>query len=152
YRQTSNAESVAALSRALAHECQGDTIEFLMRLARRIAETCKSITRDGGDALPAELTLAQRQGACRDLAVLHIEACRQAGLAARYVSGYHEADAGRHDDHMHAWSEVYLPGGGWRGFDPSTGLAVADRHVALAAGAHAASAAPIVGSFRGNAV
>ncbi len=49
---------------------------------------------------------------------------------------------------MHAWAEIYLPGGGWRGFDPTHGLAVADRHVAVAAGPTPETAFPVSGSFR----
>ena len=76
--------------------------------------------------------------------------CHSAGLAARFVSGYAHVDD--HGDHeLHAWAEVYLPGGGWRGYDPTHGLAVADRHVALAAAALPADAAPVSGAFRGSA-
>ncbi|MCC7330012.1 MAG: transglutaminase family protein [Gammaproteobacteria bacterium] len=145
-------ESVAAFARGLAHESSHQTIAFLTLLARRISEQCKSTMREGGPPNRAAETLEKQEGACRDLAVLFIECCRHMGLAARFVSGYHEDEACRRVDHMHAWAEVYLPGAGWRGFDPSTGLAVADRHVALAASAHPEQAAPLVGTLRGNNV
>ena len=51
---------------------------------------------------------------------------------------------------LHAWGEVYLHGGGWRGYDPSHGLAVADRHVAVAAAAAPTDAAPVTGTYRGD--
>jgi len=53
-------------------------------------------------------------------------------------------------NYLHAWAEVFLPGGGWRGYDPTLGLAVADRHVALASGATPLQAASVTGSFRGT--
>ena len=78
-------------------------------------------------------------------------ACRSQGLAARFVSGYschHPPEVSEHE--LHAWAEVYLPGGGWRGYDPSLGLAVADGHVVLAAAADPAFAAPLSGTYRGT--
>jgi transglutaminase-like putative cysteine protease len=66
------------------------------------------------------------------------------------VSGY-QARSTRPDRHLHAWPEVYLPGGGWRGFDPTRGIAIADTHVALAAAPTPAATMPIEGSFTGAA-
>ena len=51
---------------------------------------------------------------------------------------------------LHAWAEVYIPGGGWRGYDPSSGLAVSDRHIAVASGANHELIAPVSGSFYGD--
>jgi transglutaminase-like putative cysteine protease len=82
--------------------------------------------------------------------MVFLAACRAQGLAARFVSGY-QARSKRVDRHMHAWPEVYLPGGGWRGFDPTWGLAIADAHVALAAAPEPAGTMPVEGSFTGYA-
>ena len=73
------------------------------------------------------------------------------GLAARFASGYAYTDKPDATD-LHAWGEVFLPGGGWRGYDPSQGLAVADRHVTVAAAANPRDAAPVTGTFRGDGV
>jgi transglutaminase-like putative cysteine protease len=81
-----------------------------------------------------------------------MDACRALGLGARFVSGYQEGDPDQPRRYLHAWAEVYLPGAGWRGYDPSHGLAVADRHVAVAAGMRSDLAAPISGIFRGTGV
>jgi transglutaminase-like putative cysteine protease len=70
-------------------------------------------------------------------------------IPARFVSGYLAEPDGSHDRQLHAWAEVYLPGAGWRGFDPTLGLAITDRHLAVAAGRTPANAAPIAGAFRG---
>ena len=86
------------------------------------------------------------------MAVLFIEACRYVGIAARYVSGYRINGADNELQYLAAWGEVYLPGAGWRGYDPSLGVAVTDRHVALAAAGTPLLAAPVAGAFRGNAV
>lgn len=142
---------VAALGAALAEAAGGETLPFLMRLCQEIPRRCRLTHRERGDPRPAAATLAAGEGACRDLAVLFIEVCRLQGLAARFVSGYQQGGDEKKIRHLHAWCEVYLPGGGWRGFDPSGGLAVADGHVAVAAACRPALAAPVSGSVRGAA-
>ncbi len=126
----------------------GETLPFLTRLNERIYESIKVVVREEGEPYSPVETLQRGAGACRDLAVLFCACCREAGLAARFVSGYHAGDAGVQERRLHAWAEVYLPGGGWRGFDPTDGLAAADRHIALAAAAQPEDAAPVTGSFR----
>src|SRR5205085_7943904 len=101
--------------------------------------------------LPASETLRAGEGSCRDLAVLYLAVARSQGFAGRFVSGYH-AEAGDQPPFApHAWAEVYVTGGGWRAFDPTTGLAVSDRHIALAWAAQAEQAALVSGSWRGSA-
>jgi transglutaminase-like putative cysteine protease len=85
-------------------------------------------------------------GSCRDLTVVFMEACRAVGLAARFVSGYEEGDSNILERDLHAWAEVYVPGGGWRGFDPTHGLAVSDRHITLVASPYPAQTLPISGT------
>jgi transglutaminase-like putative cysteine protease len=133
---------------ALCGEAQRQTVPFLTLLCRRIAERSRPTVRLEGDPQPPAYTLRERTGACRDLAVLFIDACRAVGLAARFVSGYFGGATAVDRRYLHAWAEVYLPGAGWRGFDPLQGLAVADRHIAVAAAAHPRDAAPIDGSLR----
>ena len=76
--------------------------------------------------------------------------CRSIGLAARFVSGYLYGNVLQEND-LHAWAEVYLPGAGWRGFDPTEGQAVGNNHVYLAASGEPQSIAPLSGTFRGRA-
>jgi len=83
--------------------------------------------------------------------MLFIDICRSVGVAARFVSGYCLGDESAGGE-MHAWAEVYLPGAGWRGFDPSRGLSVNDDYIAVAAGQLSQDAAPTMGNFRGEAV
>jgi transglutaminase-like putative cysteine protease len=143
---------IAELAAATAGEAEGEVVPFATKLALRIHELCASVLREEGDPLPAEETLGRRSGSCRDLAVLFVAACREQGVPARFVTGYHESGGPQAKNYLHAWAEVYLPGGGWRGFDPSRGLAVADEHVPLAAAADFRGAAPISGTIRGGPV
>jgi transglutaminase-like putative cysteine protease len=139
-------EAVVEFVRPIA---RAGTLDFLGELNRTIFEGFAYQVRDHGPAEPPESTLAARSGSCRDLAVLFCAGCRAVGIPARFVSGYQASDQERPD--MHAWAEVYLQGGGWRGYDPSQGLAVAAAHVAVAAAADPRLAAPVSGTYRGAA-
>jgi transglutaminase-like putative cysteine protease len=96
-------------------------------------------------------TVAQQSGACRDLATLFMEACRLMGLAARFVSGYLHCPATEAGHGAtHAWAEVYLPGAGWKGFDPTLGELVGIHHIPVAVHRHPEAIPPIAGSFVGQ--
>ena len=96
-----------------------------------------------------ETTLTRCTGSCRDFATLFIEACRFLGLATRFVSGYlYTPSLPQGQGATHAWSEVYLPGAGWKGFDSTTGLVVGNDHIAVAMGRHPESLPPVSGSFQ----
>jgi transglutaminase-like putative cysteine protease len=142
-------EEVEELAQGLARDVDRATIPFVSRTNQWVFANHEPIVRETGSAWPPLETLDRRKGACRDLAVLFIELCRAMNIPARFVSGYFAEADGLHDRQLHAWAEVYLPGAGWRGFDPSLGLAITDRHLAIAAGRTAAAAAPITGAFRG---
>lgn len=139
---------VVQLAQSLLFEARGNIGSFLTTLTQTIYETCEYTVRESGAAHPAGITWSQKRGSCRDFAVLLMAACRSLGLAARFVSGYQEGDLDMAEGDLHAWVEVYVPGGGWRGFDPTHGLAVADRHVVVAAAAHPNQAAPLVGALQ----
>jgi transglutaminase-like putative cysteine protease len=127
-----------------------ETVSLLKRLNRHIAENFTYKRRDEfGVQRPAQ-TLEKGSGSCRDFATLFIEACRSWGLAARFVSGYMlcEATEAGHAS-THAWSEVYLPGAGWRGFDSTSGIMAGSQHVVVAVSRHPEAATPISGSFIG---
>lgn len=145
------APGVAGWARQLAEEMGDDTAAFLSHLADQIHHGFAHVGRPDGDPFTPTETLEGRRGACRDTAMLFVEACRALGLASRFVSGYsmhHPPEVSEHE--LHAWAEVYLPGAGWRGYDPSLGLAVADGHVVLAATPDHRLAAPVSGMFRGT--
>ena len=120
------------------------TVELLLELNQAIHDRMAYVRREEfGVQSPAE-TLALGGGSCRDYAVFLIEACRHLGLAARFVSGYIHTP----DEHgsTHAWTEVYLPGAGWKGFDPTSGILACDLHVPVAVSRHPGGASPISGS------
>jgi transglutaminase-like putative cysteine protease len=151
YRQDVHvAESVKQYAQSVAASAQWNTLWFLTALSRQIFQTCRQVVRPYGPPWPSDHTLNMREGSCRDFAVLFCDVCRVMGIAARFVSGYECASASRQDSYMHAWAEVYLPGIGWRGYDPSRGLAVSNAHVAVAAGFDHDLASPVAGWYSGG--
>lgn len=142
---------VVRLAAKLARKADGNTQQFLAELASHLAGFEKVI-RESGAPKPPGQTLAERSGACRDLTVLFMEVCRCQGLAARFVSGYWRGSKPGERKYLHAWAEVFLPGAGWRGYDPSIGLAVGDGHVPVASAPDSSGASPIAGSFGGHNV
>lgn len=127
------------------------TLTLLDRMSREIANGFTyQIREEPGVQTPA-VTLAQRSGSCRDFAALFIEACRQLGLASRFVSGYlflPGAEMGNAS--THAWAEVYLPGAGWKGFDATSGEVTGDRHIAVAVARHPEAVPPVSGDYLGT--
>ena len=142
--------AVSGLAQEIAGAVSGDPMAFLNALVSRINADIRSIRREEPGLFEPGEVLAGKEGACRDMTVLFIAVCRAVGIPARFVSGYQEGDPDEKQSDLHAWAEVYLPGGGWRGYDPTLGLAVADRHVALAAGASPSLASPVTGTIRGT--
>lgn len=132
----------------------GQTLEtygLLDNLNKGIAEAIAyQMREEPGVQSPAE-TLARKIGSCRDMATLFCEACRQVGLAARFVSGYLHAPRSEKDHGAtHAWSEIYLPGAGWKGFDSTSGEIVGSQHIAVAVSRHPEAVPPIAGAFLGR--
>jgi transglutaminase-like putative cysteine protease len=143
-------DAVTAFAAELSLAVERDTLSFLDRLNRQIfAEFTQTHRHTGAPQSPA-FTLQSRQGACRDLAVLFVDCCRAEGIAARFASGYQRGNLQSERRDLHAWPEVYLPGAGWRGFDPTHGEAVADTHVTIAAAAHSRDTMPVSGVFSGK--
>jgi transglutaminase-like putative cysteine protease len=126
------------------------TFALLQRLNAHIHQSLSyRVREEPGVQNPAE-TLALGTGSCRDWAFLFMEAARGLGFAARFVSGYLSTPPSfTNYGATHAWAEVFLPGAGWKGFDPTTGLVVGSDHIAVAVAWLPESVPPVEGSFIG---
>jgi transglutaminase-like putative cysteine protease len=144
-------EAVRAFAQARSEEAGRQVMPFLMNMTRTLWREWKHVVRPEGASFPPAKTLALGEGSCRDLAAFFCEGCRAMGIAARFVSGYEQAAAMEEHAYMHAWAEVYIPGGGWRAYDPARGVAVSTMHVPVAAAANPEMAAPISGLYMGKA-
>ena len=136
------------MAQDLTVEAEDNVAVFLTLLNQKINTHCRYTVRETGRSLPPGFTWRSRSGSCRDFSLLFVEVCRAAGLSARFVSGYQEGDVAAGEHYLHAWAEVYLPGAGWRGYDPTLGIVVSDRHIALVSSVEASYAAPVSGGFR----
>jgi transglutaminase-like putative cysteine protease len=128
------------------------TYTLLQKITATIFTTLTYKVREEAGVQSAQETLKLGSGSCRDFALLFMEAAKCLGFAARFVSGYlyaplMAAEVGS----THAWAEVYLPGAGWKGFDPTIGDIVGKDHIAVAVARLAESVPPISGSFAGDA-
>jgi transglutaminase-like putative cysteine protease len=129
------------------------TLTFLISLNRSVATMFRYTQRlEYGVQSPAD-TISRGEGTCRDFALLVMEAARSLGIAARYVSGYlcTSAGTGVAESHTHGWCELYLPGAGWRGFDPTNGILAGAHHIPVATAVMAGEIPPVEGGYLGAA-
>jgi hypothetical protein len=130
------------------------TILLLTTLCQAVRAGFEYQRRDEEGVQTPQETLSLNRGTCRDFAILFIAICRQLGLAARFASGYlydppNEEGVTENRAHgsMHAWTEVYLPGAGWKGFDPTNGILTTDYFIPVAVAPTPDPISPIQGSY-----
>jgi uncharacterized protein (DUF2126 family)/transglutaminase-like putative cysteine protease len=146
----------------LSRERRG-TISFLVDLNRRVRKEIEYVTRLDPGVQTCEQTLEKGTGSCRDSTWLLVQILRHLGIAARFVSGYliqlaadergpdeakSDVSTGTQTDSadFHAWAEAFLPGAGWIGMDPTSGLFAGEGHIPLVCTPNASKAAPIEGT------
>jgi len=132
--------------------CSGQVVETYLLLEwinKAIATGFTYQHREEPGVQTPATTLTERAGSCRDFATLFMEACHYLGLAARFVSGYqYSPTLLQGQGSTHAWSEVYLPGTGWKGFDSTSGQVVGNHHIAVAVSRYPEAVPPVSGSYQ----
>jgi transglutaminase-like putative cysteine protease len=133
------------------------TLELLIAITQAIQSDFSYAPRDAEGTNPPLRTLAEGRGACRDFALLMMEAVRSLGFAARFISGYlYPADAAVGGEPVtgggatHAWCAIYLPGAGWVEFDPTNGLIAGRNLIRVAVSRTPEQSIPVSGGFIGQ--
>jgi len=127
------------------------TFALLERINQRIFQSLTYIKREEEGVQDAEWTIASGSGSCRDFAALFMAIAQRMGFAARFVSGYiFSGSNGSQTQSTHAWVEVFIPGAGWKGFDPTFGKIAGVEHITTSVARRPDLVPPISGSFYGN--
>ena len=143
--------SLLDYARGILKTVESNTISFLSQLTIQIHQDFVLEIREMGVPFHPDKTFEGKTGSCRDLSWMQIQLLRNLGLAARFVSGYYYVDVEDPQYELHGWVEVFVPGAGWIGFDPSNGIATANMHIPVCSSVHYENTMPVSGSVRGDA-
>ncbi len=128
-----------------------NTVTYITALTKQIQADFSVVHRPVGAPFSPDRTFKHKKGSCRDLAWMQINLLRKQGVAARFVSGYYYYEMDKPHYELHAWIDVFLPGAGWIGFDPSYGMLTGNTHFPLAVSANPDKTMPVSGGIRGSA-
>jgi transglutaminase-like putative cysteine protease len=151
YMQKNSISSTSALIGWVGQIWDGvssiETFELLLRINQKICQNFTYEKREEEGVQTSSETITKSTGSCRDFATLFMEVAQYLGFAARFVSGYINSTAlcGA----THAWVEVFLPGAGWKGFDPTNGSLVGGEHISVAVARRPEFIPPVSGKFFG---
>lgn len=150
---------LSSWARNFVSSARSDTVSMLQTMMDTLWDEFDYQSREAeGTQTPAQ-TLSRQSGTCRDYAWLMIEALRRIGFACRFISGYlydPSQDTGEEADEMdgsgatHAWLQVYLPGAGWRSYDPTNCITSGTNLIQVAIARHPGQAIPLSGAWSGN--
>lgn len=144
-------QDLAQYGNSILTSKKNDTLSFLTNLTSTIHADFVVESREEGIPFEPDKTFQLKKGSCRDLVWMQIHVLRNLGIASRFVSGYYYVDVEDPQYELHAWTEVFLPGAGWIGFDPSNGITTSHTHIAVATSSHYENTMPVSGTLRGNA-
>ena len=131
-------------------ESNHKTVNFLINLTNAIHDMFHIESRFEGAPHSPATSFNIKSGSCRDLAWMQINLLRCHGLASRFVSGYYFLDDESSEFELHAWLEVYLPGAGWIGIDPTHGIITGNHHIPVSSSYKHENTMPVTGTIRGN--
>ena len=143
-------ESLRASGSRILEKSGNDTFTFLKNLNEFVFKEFTVNYRERGAPLSPDTSFRNREGRCRDLAWMLIQLLRNMGYACRFPSGYFYFEHDKKEVDLHAWFEVYVPGAGWIGFDPSHGIVAGARHIPVCSSALPENTLPVSGNIRGK--
>ncbi len=150
-RAVSLTESMKQYVQRILLGSKKQTVGFLTELTRQLHQDFIVEARETGSPHKPEYTFLKGKGSCRDLAWMQIHLLRSMGIASRFVSGYLYLNENNPSFELHAWVEVYIPGAGWIGLDPSHGLFAGKFHIPIASSSFYSNTMPVSGTIRGGA-
>nr|WP_233164307.1 transglutaminase family protein [Snuella sedimenti] len=144
-------EDLLDYGNSILKEANFNTVSYLTALTKQIHADFSIVHREVGAPFAPNRTFKHKKGSCRDLAWMQINLLRKQSIAARFVSGYYYFEMDEPHYELHAWVDVFLPGAGWLGLDPSYGVLTGNTHFPLAVSAIPESTMPVSGVIRGSA-
>ena len=127
-----------------------DIVGFISTLNKSVYDNWEHEIRNEPGTHAPSFTYQYKKGSCRDLALMMIDMLRIAGIASRFVSGYAYSESLKEEHYLHAWVEIFIPGAGWIGIDPSLGLFTDHRYIPLASSYLYSNTSPVFGTFGGS--